>query len=635
MKNISSFIKRIICLVTLIAVCLSTLSLSAMASENNSIEKIDPQLSLLLSDMSDNDTTSVSIWFKDINKSELAEKTIENLNDMVICDDLPSEVLDVVDMNTAKIDVSYTELEYESVQSIIVEERKNAQKLYSEYNADQFSIVRNSFKKDYNVIYSCDYAPNIVVTACKSDILAIEKCDNVDFIYSYEEDLFSDTSDVSDYTSTTSSTTLTFEDCLNAIGADSTLTGDGIKIGLIESYIPDTNLDVLGDSNIVIDPVSSNTEDEHASIIASELVGKYSNGTKTFTGMVSGATLYCTTINDEYPWKSRIEWLISNGVNVINISNSLVPIEETFTTVNDVSRWIDHVSYQHNVTVVAATGYLSTLTNGAINTSPLAYARNAILVGAIDFTKNGSSYVFSRYSGRSAYSSSGIYFPQVVAPSNPREIPDITGPVYNSQRTGNSFSAPFVVGAVVQLIDKCPSLSANPTLIKSLIMAGANGEKSSTNIDTSGTDMDREYGAGVLNVANSIGCLSTNTMTKMYTGTSPANSSSNINLSLNINKSGTVRMALNWQTSSCFDAHEYHYSSDDLNYSAFSFFKLTATSPDGVVYTSFDVQNPFQLLVFDVPSSDLGTYSITISRHGPSGYSTPISLAIYGGNRLY
>ena len=96
MKNIPSFIKRIICLVTLIAVCLSTLSLSVMASENNSIEKIDSQLSLLLSDMSDNDTTSVSIWFKDISKSELAEKTIENLNDMVICNDLPSEVLDVL-----------------------------------------------------------------------------------------------------------------------------------------------------------------------------------------------------------------------------------------------------------------------------------------------------------------------------------------------------------------------------------------------------------------------------------------------------------------------------------------------------------------------------------------------------------
>lgn len=166
-------------------------------------------------------------------------------------------------------------------------------------------------------------------------------------------------------------------------------------------------------------------------------------------------------------------------------------------------------------------------------------------------------------------------------------------------------------------------------------MVGANGEKSSTNNDTSGTDMDREYGAGVLNVANSISCLSTNTMTKMYTDTSQANSASNIRLSLNINKSGAVRMALNSQNSSYFEAHEYHYLSNNLNYSIFSFLSLTMTSLNGVVYTSFDVQNPFQLLVFDVLSSDLSEYSITISCHGPSVYSTPISLAIYGGNRLF
>lgn len=61
MKNISSFIKRIICLVTLIAICLSTFSLSVMASENNCIEKIDSQLSLLLSDMSDNDTITIYV----------------------------------------------------------------------------------------------------------------------------------------------------------------------------------------------------------------------------------------------------------------------------------------------------------------------------------------------------------------------------------------------------------------------------------------------------------------------------------------------------------------------------------------------------------------------------------------------
>jgi hypothetical protein len=206
----------------------------------------------------------------------------------------------------------------------------------------------------------------------------------------------------------------------------------------------------------------------------------------------------------------------------------------------------------------------------------------------------------------------------------------LTGPSINSQVSGNSFSAPFVVGAIVQLIDVYPNLATNPTLIKSLIMVGSNGEKSRVNDDTSGTDMDREYGAGVVNVQNSIDCLSTSTVNKMYSGQYLTNDSQDINLKVNISESGNVRMALNWQSSSYFDSHEYHYSSENLHYYGMSFIKLTAVSPNGNVYTSFDVSNPFQLLVFDVPNDDLGTYSITVSRYGPTGYTTPISLAMKG-----
>ena len=106
------------------------------------------------------------------------------------------------------------------------------------------------------------------------------------------------------------------------------------------------------------------------------------------------------------------------------------------------------------------------------------------------------------------------------------------------------------------------------------------------------------------------------------------------NLTLNISKTGNIRMALNWQSKGLFDSEENHIQDGGALTSNISFFKLTVTSPKGEVYTSFDVQNPFQLLVFDVPTDDLGTYSVTISRHGVSGYETPVTLAVYGADYL-
>jgi hypothetical protein len=592
--------------------------------------KIDSELNNILSVISDDDVIPVSIWFNDINKSIFAERIIDKIQNLIKDDELSKDVFTSFDIYASSYGFNDSNLSFDDIQKIISVERKCSKEIYDSYNKEQINNILSNLNKD-DIIYISSYAPNIIINLNKTDVKRIEKFNCVEFIYYDDESIFTEESNVNEYASSSSNFPITFDKCLDAIDSNSSCTGAGIKVGMIDSKLPNIKKNVIASSNIVIDPYVTYSVADHATIIASQLVGNYSTSSTSFTGMIPDATLYCTSIDENYTWKSRIEWLIDNNVNVINISNALV--DERYTQDNDVSRWIDHVSSQHNVTIVAAVGYLSTLSNGLQNISPLAFSKNAIVVGAIDIVSyTNGIYLFGRYSGdnQTAYSNSGLYYPHIVAPSNPGEIPKLTGPSINSQVSGNSFSAPFVVGAIVQLIDVYPNLATNPTLIKSLIMVGSNGEKSRVNDDTSGTDMDREYGAGVVNVQNSIDCLSTSTVNKMYSGQYLTNDSQDINLKVNISESGNVRMALNWQSSSYFDSHEYHYSSENLHYYGMSFIKLTAVSPNGNVYTSFDVSNPFQLLVFDVPNDDLGTYSITVSRYGPTGYTTPISLAMKG-----
>lgn len=630
MKNV--FIhKRTLSLVLIITIFLSCFSISVMAADISTENKIDPILESILNEASDDEMIPVSIWFKDIDKAELVADTIEDVNVMINENELPSESVDIIDRNTSIINMSQSEIELtlEEVQSIIEIKRNNAKSVYREYNNNQLQACFDNVY-EYNLIYNCKFAPNIIVETSKSKIYDLVDCMHVISLNYYDEDVFSVEADINEYANgDATDSTIDTADLLVAINSNSGLTGDGVKIGVIEGTLPDKRKRALTNINnaIVYDPnLTSRPYGDHTSSVASLLVGKCEEEGYKYLGMVPDATLYCTTINTPGGWKEGIEWLIESGVNVINISYSLV--DERYTGVNDVSKWIDHVSYQHSVTIVAASGYFTT-SQGAYNVSPLAFSNNIIVVGAVNLEFDiNNNYVFTEYNN-SAYASNGKYYPHVVAPGNPGYIPGCNdGNTGDGQMSGNSFSTPLVVGAAAQLIDAQPSLATNPTLIKSLIMAGANGKKSGTSTDTSGTDMDRKYGAGVVNVLRSSLCMSTSTLPKTFTY-QYAPISTTLTLEMRISQPGNIRMALNWQYKSMFGDDE-HINTEDLITYSHSFMFITVTSPKGNVYTSRDTSGTCQLLVFDVPSNDLGDYTVTISRNGPSSYSTPISLACYG-----
>ncbi len=626
-------IKRLLSFVLVFVICTSCFSISAFAIDTRTENKMDSMLIDILNEASDDEIIPVSIWFEDIDKTELAESTIESLDTLIDSEQLPLGVKNSINQSTAIVDVSKSEAELTivEIQSIVEAERNNAKEIYLEYNTEQFETISENLENFY-LIYNCKFAPNIVIETYKSNVYLLNDYTNITNLFYYDEDILDLDTSYDDYSvSGSSSVQINPAHCFDSIDFNSSLTGNNIKIGMIEEGTPNDECISLSDvtHDITYAPgLTDSNHKDHSSNVASLMVGKCEDTGHEFTGMVPDAKLYSTSVNVTGGWKAGIEWLIDNGVNVINISHSMV--KERYTSSNDVSKWIDHVAYQHSVTVVAAAGYFTSL--GKYNVSPLAFANNIIVVGAVylDCDANGN-YIFSDFSN-SASSEEGKYFPHVVAPANPGYIPGCNAPA-GAGDVGNSYSAPMVVGAVVQLIDAQPSLATNPTLIKSLIMAGADGKKSGVSDDTTGTDMDRRYGAGVINVSRSLMCMSTSSVPKTFTYQyAPINS--NITLKMYVAEPGNVRMALNWQGKSMF-GDEDHLNYDDLIMYSHSYMFITVTSPNGNVYTSRDVTNTFQLLVFDAPSNDLGEYTVTISRNGPSSYSTPISLANYGADYLY
>lgn len=615
---------KLLSIVLVLLISISYFIIPVYAVSETEIEsKIDTELSLVLHEVSDDEMISVSIWFEDVDKDEIVNETKEYVENLIDNGELPQNTVDIIDDVTAQIDSSCVDLSVEEVQGIIEEKRFNSKEAYTEYNISMLENILVGLS-NFNLIYNCRYAPNIIIETIKSNIYILGDNDCVETIYYYQDDFFELSG--SDYSNGNENiSAINMPECLDAIGSCDDLTGDGVKIGTIEGLLSNRNADTLKNTTnpIVYDSnVDRNYYTDHATIVASILVGNCDG----FLGMVPDAQLYSTCVRTPGGWKAGIEWLLDNGVNIINISSPLIVDRPTGS--NDASRWIDHVSYQHSVTVVVSVGYSSP--SVGYDVSPFVFSNNIIVVGAVNLEAANDGYVFTEYNS-SAYSLEGRYYPHVVAPANPGYIPMCNAPAGGN--TGNSFSAPFVTGAVAQLIEAQPSLATNPTLIKSIIMVGANGEVSEVNLNSSGIVMDRKYGAGVVNVQRSLSCLSTDTVQKTYTAFVEPNDNIITNLTLTVNESGYVRAALNWQSKNEFASNDtsHEISEDLICYGQFSFYQLQITAPNGDVHTSFDVSNPFQLLEFFVPEDNLGQYSVTLSRFGPGSYNTYVALAVYGG----
>lgn len=176
--------------------CLGSVGLAQAFPVNATVTSpkvmIESTLEQKLEEISDSERVDVSVWVKDINQDEAKEKTKKTLMkengfskeqlEIIDTDFLASSVNNFDVEKISKIDAAVSADESEI---IIEEEREISSKMYEENNSNIF----DSFNiDDDNLIYSCKYAPNIILSLDKNQIYSLCENPNVTDIYYYDEE---------------------------------------------------------------------------------------------------------------------------------------------------------------------------------------------------------------------------------------------------------------------------------------------------------------------------------------------------------------------------------------------------------------------------------------------------------------
>ena len=371
--------------------------------------------------------------------------------------------------------------------------------------------------------------------------------------------------------------------------------GSGVKIGQFEFGLPNTSVASLSPikSRIYIDPNSKHRGHiEHATKVAEIMVAQSVGG---YQGLAPSASLYCTD-NDARP---GIEWLISQGVNVINAS---VDFGGYYSTYQEIDRWIDHLAINHDVHFVQAVG-----NDGAGNVSAGAMAYNSIVVGGVD---NRNSSVLTNCVGTTF---SAYYTGSTLA-----QKPDLCAPAVNVNsysyssfdQDGTSYAAPQVTGIIAQLCSYQSSLKINQALVKSLLIAGVHDEYFRYN---SGTNYQK-YGAGIVDARGTRWMVAMGRYRSDNFTPSISNGTTR-QYTFSVSSSDTrIRVALCFLKRNSMTGS--HLSSTPQSQADLGDLDLRLTGPGGVNITSMSSTNNTEIIDLENPTP--GTYTITVTLYNNS-----------------
>lgn len=550
--------------------CLAVLSpVSAANTETTSpADKIDSVLQEKLDSMNGDDTIDVSVWLRDIDYEDVEQEVTQKLEQKVENGEISRQALLLPEddlktmkqqssgnyqLSTASLQpvegLDIEQLSSEDTQEFIETKREVTSQEYQRQNAQIFGSLFPKEKQSWfrtvpqeqpEVIYSCKYAPNIMMTLTKSQVEEIAQSADVEEIYYYTnkidpEDLPEEeplTLEASPQTVAASNISLSYQTStgVSNMRIYNHADGTGIKLGQIEFGVPKVSSAVFDHMRNAQDPSkdkirilmnkSSLKDDEnHAWAVATIMVGK----TAEFTSIVPNAELYCVGVYDNkagrFYEKEGIEKLLDAGVNVINASHSFSG-ESKNGIYGDSCKWLDHVGYLHNVTLCISSGNYRDVLKGGMT-------YNAITVGNIDdkhtATLSDDKRMYTDEGHQSAFSTDKTlaYKPDIMAPGATAGTPVDPQSDINSRKGGTSYAAPIVSGAAAQLCCMYSYFRTKPALIKSALLAGAMKTQEMENYD-SDTDPNnnidsvtgnwrpalcRMNGAGMLNVTKSAALL--------------------------------------------------------------------------------------------------------------------------------
>ena len=557
---------------------------------------IDPALEKVLSRAADTDLIPVDIWLYDIDTEEVDEKVFAKtgLSRETISDEKRS-----AELTHAEVD-AYIEAE----RTLYAE----AQTKQSQAFLDKHSgIFTSKATADSEIFYVSKYAPSIQMELTPAQIAKLAKDLSVEAVY-YSPPMALLTE------AAYSVPTIRANYTRDTLG----YTGSGIKIGMIDGGMPDKNSGYYNSSKIIFDPSVSQAVLTHSDLVASIMVS-------TDYGIVPDATLYCTSFNGYFDnLKIKIEWLLSQGVNVINISARILDDEGVFYS--NVERWIDHIAINHSVHFVKSAGNnAGNYGDRTGNISRPGMSFNVITVGSID-DKNNTNYADDVISSFSSYVEGSTLNtpmkPDLVAPGTciltSANIAAHTAEHENCD--GTSFSAPHVTAIVAQLCQAKPALKTQQDAMKAILTASIN--HSVHHYEPSDANYDK-YGAGVADARSALYTASNSRYASSNFSATAENETSHYYTITTTSSDTRVRISLAWLK------YAYISGSDHANSqppsTTLSDLDLYIYRGDELVYSSYNEKGNVEIVEINNPYP--GTYRIEVFLYNNGGSKTYYTLA--------
>lgn len=610
MKKVRKIISLTLSLSIVTTLFVGTYGNSVRALELTKQKKISSVLLNELNDLKKNETVAVYVELDDINQ-ETVESKVDEQTGMTLAE------LEAIDKKLLKSDelknasneeletllpkyFKDTENEREYVQGLVNEriraERKIAKEMYDKQNSE---YVEKTGIDETGVQFVSSYSP-MVITECTEneidDIVIQGKVKSIDIHKNLEIVKNSNVSKAS----TTSSSNVTTA-WKSAIDADTTcsmgIKGNGVTIGVYDGDTVYKNHEQLKNTDITVLDEVIDYDDYHGTFVTRVLAGKY--------GIVSKAKVY--TSSSKIACEPAIENLISKGVSVINMSLSFS--RDSGDYYNQFEKWIDHLSYQHNVTIVFAAGNVEQI-GYTVGGGAMAY--NCITVGGIN-TNNTDSIDDDVFDTGTSYKNGdnlGCAKPECEAAFND---------VLEANVGGTSVSAPAVTGVCAQIIQANPTLAFHPQLIKAIIMASCD-RKGSENYASGLTSKE---GSGVVNSLKAV-IIATLDRYKIINVNGVNNSTTNIDFTKRKDAS-TTKLVMAWMvpskisyTSHSSPSYAVSPGNCDFDLAVYSSknvllgkSKLANSSAEAVVFNSDD--DTLQINCNNYTSSTSASYEIALA----------------------